>query len=237
MDTKVDSQDDHRRIVAPSFASGYPSGRPVDKAKLKTVSDNLQEAALALRRLMPRQQQSPTLPQNRHKDSVHRVGASPRTTKGRPELTSAPSGSLHFSLSPADSPMAKKSHGESDFDPGLIARLFQENKALREAFKDASERITRLEEDKHRLFDESVYDLVNSLSGVQRQSNLRQLNSPSTRGETAWSAQSSPAISSALDSARRSKEEMRASELSCENEVLRRELANASEVGDRKSVV
>lgn len=44
-----------------------------------------------------------------------------------------------------------------------LERLVQENESLKAAFLDANKRLSRLEDEKHRFFDEGIFDLVNSV--------------------------------------------------------------------------
>jgi len=45
-----------------------------------------------------------------------------------------------------------------------VQRLVQTNQSLRNAFNEASQRILVLEDDKSHLFDEAIFDIVNSVS-------------------------------------------------------------------------
>jgi len=118
-----------------------------------------------------------------------------------------------------------------------IQRLVHENATLREAFNDASRRLSRLEDDKWRFFDEGVFDLVNSVcaqsgcgqAGERSMPQVRSLQPPSTAPilpVPVSLATASPPHALRLE------EEKRSAELSGENEELRLELARASEVGE-----
>lgn len=118
-----------------------------------------------------------------------------------------------------------------------LKKLVAENTALREAWNDANKRISRLEDEKMRFFDEGIYDLVNAVCGQKpgeplRRRTFEQLQSSPT------SLQSPPPATmlspTSLQSARsrRQEAEKRSAELCGENEELRRELARASEVGE-----
>jgi len=53
--------------------------------------------------------------------------------------------------------------GDKGYLVHTLEHLVQENVALKEAFLDANKRLSRLEDEKHRFFDEGIFDLVNSV--------------------------------------------------------------------------
>jgi len=157
-------------------------------------------------------------------------------------------------LSPGASVSASPEAGAaSDLVPS-VQRLVEENSSLREAFHDANRRISHLEEEKSRFFDEGVFELVNSVCGAPPGSAVLEASCENlvarlqglasehgTRPSPACGTSEAPPASSALSptsdtapalSAFASEGDQRSDALSGENAELRRELMRASELGE-----
>lgn len=264
---------------------------PNTAAHFNSLSESLQEAAIALRRIVPlqgssglragRKSQQPKVvpppprlllhppppgdswsPDRGHgRDAVafRMLGAeepwasAPSDVQANSELSpSIPSVLLCSSLSPThgsrgpevvssvvanvDGKEVAGVAGGGHADIGLaptIQRLMHENTALREALEDANGRLSRLEDEKLRFFDEGIFDLVNSVCG-QAGDGARGGDDDVVAQLKTWDLLASPKEANALSlsQSRRYEEEKRSAELSGENEELRRELAYAREVGD-----
>jgi len=236
---------------AASIGHGMSPAKVRSAAELNSLSDSLQEAALALRRIIPVPQSaratdnaSSGQQEDAHLRTQHRG-----LSGGRGPITNSVTALLNSHMTPPhDGDLGPKgfrscpghSHGLPGLgetiaflDPSLgptIKRLIQENMTLREAFDDASQRLAMLEEEKWRFLDEGVFDLVNSVC-VRKTPNLRKPHQLAIAvPPISTFTPLSPAASAA--SVRRYEEDKRSSELSGENEELRQELARASEVGE-----
>lgn len=137
---------------------------------------------MALRRLVPQQQQSvssttASVSSGAPQGMLHSVPngqfedhwiADDVPTSGRcsPDVPSFLQGS-QSQLSPISGPSAawERCAAAAAADGADIQRLMLENATLREAFSDANRRLSELEEEKQRFFDEGIFDLVNSVCG------------------------------------------------------------------------
>lgn len=107
-----------------------------------------------------------------------------------------------------------------------LQRLIQENESLREAFSDASQRLSQLEDEKLRLLDEGVFDLVNSVCGKPTVDIGRAI---AGQGMSVVAMSPEKAVTTEL---RRAEEETRSAQLSGENEELRQELVRTARMGE-----
>lgn len=133
-------------------------------------------------------------------------------------------------------------------DTAEIQRLMLENVSLREAFTHANTKLSQLEDEKMRFFDEGIFDLVNSVCGhdiTKDPKTMYPAGKVSTNGGPVGGAVSgkSPlrvdigggdreAVALRLADLVTSEDEVRSAQLRSQNEELRRELARASEVGE-----
>lgn len=136
---------------------------------LARISDNLQEAAIALRRILPTSSMCSTAASTAQAARPPVLDASEevwtcsddRPFSG-PCSPSLPSVLLGGSVSPVSGFAGTNVTPEKDTD---VQRLMLENATLREAYSDANRRLAELEEEKNRFFDEGIYDVVNSVCG------------------------------------------------------------------------
>jgi len=242
---------------------------PQCAAQFNSLSDTLRDAAVALRRIVPVQASVVSMPlQPCAAWSPPALGATPGTeepwasnvaeeaTPGGDVTPSIPSMLLGSAISPGrgaaasigcspcPQPHANGTVAAITPDNPLAHRiqgLVTENASLREAFSEANRRLSRLEDEKLRFFDEGIYDLVNSVCGQTGSGRNPEdtVAAPGTRprirscdAPLSMSPMSLSPASALAAQLRRSEEEKRSEELSGENEELRQELARASEVGE-----
>lgn len=139
------------------------------------------------------------------------------------------------------------STSSASIDDAIVQRLLHENASLRHAFSEASRRLARIEDDKSRFFDEGIFDLVNSVCGQSGSTGSCDDLVSRFRGQ--WPRRPSPDASAActplgnlmgpllssssdISMSLSRPEGQRAAELSGENAELRRELEQASKVGE-----
>lgn len=134
-----------------------------------------------------------------------------------------------------------------------LQRLVEENTTLREAFQDANRRLSQLEEEKSRFFDEGVFELVNSvcgappgsadldsscenlvarLQGLTGDSSVRPSPSPTHAVAATPVFHLPPEAQASLAMPPLPAAPERSDALSGENAELRRELMRASELGE-----
>jgi hypothetical protein len=207
------------------------------------LSDNLQQlqhqAAKALRQIMPI---------HRGKEMAPRITALSMESPASSIATNV-TGSVANGVQPICMTPSTEAAPEQHIVP-TVQRLVAENTSLREAFHDANRRLSQLEEEKTRFFDEGVFELVNSVCSAPPGSaalepaceNLvARLQQQATTRPTLVSTDSvlaKPVLPStdsdpAPEGERTNGElDRQAAALSGENAELRRELMRASEVGE-----
>lgn len=130
------------------------------QASLATVAESLQKAAQLLRNLGL--VKTPCTEANGH--ASRRCAARPHSVSGTlqdstpgrsPVRRGSTGGKRHNATLPR--------HSASSVEP-TVHRLVQANQSLRDAFQEASQRILVLEDDKSRLYDEAIFDIVNSIA-------------------------------------------------------------------------
>lgn len=129
-------------------------------------------------------------------------------------------GTTHFALD-VDDNVGGNARGDLRLAPA-IQRLVCENTALREALEDANTRLSQLEDEKLRFFDEGVFDVMNSMCDhtsylADASPHATALSLPQPPCSPPTGSESEPARSEVL---------------SGENAKLRMELVHAREVGD-----
>lgn len=254
----VASKDGTAPASAPTLA-GPPTAlaiTPQCMAQFTSLSDTLQEAALALRRLVPMQAGSAGVTQQQTKptDAANHSSLVMEEQRGSDILRMQKSGftpvqaackvvrsesnpSPSINADPSVAAIAVAAMTAEKLLVPTIQRLVVENASLREAFNHANQRLMQLQEEKQRFLDEGIYDLVNSVCGQTGKCGPRkngaQLQPRIADGLSIPLSPCARAPESVLSAQLRlSEEKKRSEEFTGENEELRRELARSSEEGE-----
>merc|ERR1712137_1403835 len=146
------------RLVKPA---SLPSAEATSHENIKCLTGRKRECSAS------RTLRTPAL----GKTSATKFGAG---TVSKPPNSSLPRRSALSATVPSCAVAVPKTRADHDFHvtdengnilmEETVQRLVQTNQSLRNAFNEASQRILVLEDDKSHLFDEAIFDIVNSVS-------------------------------------------------------------------------
>jgi len=218
---------------SPPMSSASEDLSPKAVVSVSTLSETLQEAAVALRRVVPHANRCASKVSGAQPRSRHDGAASPVVSR---------SAGLQVS-----SDMIVLSSPESvcvgHFMGGMVPvqQLMLDNSKLRDAFHDAARRISALDEEKSTFFGDGVFDLANSVcdkADVQTSANAG--DSSSLRGECCpllpgleMRTLQSLSLPTSVGAPSPGRACQRTELLSDENAALLRELMRANEVNDK----